>query len=172
MEYRQLGASGLRVSALSLGTMACGGGGYFAFVGATDAPGAARQLDMVLAAGVNLLDTADLYSDGVAEQILGQALKGRRDRLLVATKARFPIGAGRNDAGLSRQHLIRSVEASRRRMDIDHNLAAASLTLTDEDRRRLHEVSAPPLTCPYSHQRVGASDRLGAADRSLLGSRE
>jgi aryl-alcohol dehydrogenase-like predicted oxidoreductase len=120
MEYRQLGSSGLRVSALSLGTMTFGGRGKFALVGGTDVKAATRQLDMVLDAGVNLIDTADVYSDGLAEEVLGEALAGRRDRLLIASKARFPMGAGPNDAGLSRHHLIEACEASLRRMRIDH----------------------------------------------------
>ena len=120
MEYRQLGASGLRVSALSLGTMTFGGRGKFALVGGTDAKAAAHQLDMVLEAGVNLIDTADVYSDGLADEVLGEALAGRRDRLLIASKARFPMGEGTNDAGLSRHHLIRACEASLRRLRIDH----------------------------------------------------
>lgn len=120
MEYRQLGASGLRVSELSLGTMTFGGRGKFANVGSTDVKAATRQLDMALDAGVNLIDTANVYSDGFAEEILGEALKGRRERLLVATKARFPMGEGPNDAGLSRHHLIESCEASLRRLRLDH----------------------------------------------------
>jgi aryl-alcohol dehydrogenase-like predicted oxidoreductase len=120
VEYRQLGASGLRVSALSLGTMTFGGRGKFAQVGETDTKAAARQLDMALDAGVNLIDTADVYSDGLAEEILGEVLSGRRDRVLVATKARFPMGAGANDAGLSRHHLIEGCEASLRRLRVDH----------------------------------------------------
>ncbi|MGD1049942.1 MAG: aldo/keto reductase [Solirubrobacteraceae bacterium] len=120
MEYRQLGASGLRVSALSLGTMTFGGAGKFALVGATDVKTATRQLDMVLDAGVNLIDTADVYSGGLAEEVLGEALAGRRDRFLIASKARFPMGEGPNDAGLSRHHLIEACEASLRRMRIDH----------------------------------------------------
>jgi aryl-alcohol dehydrogenase-like predicted oxidoreductase len=120
MEYRQLGGSGLRVSALSLGTMTFGGRGKFANVGRTDVKTATRQIDMVLDAGVNLIDTADVYSDGLAEEVLGEALAGRRDRVLIATKARFPMGDGPNDAGLSRHHLIESCEASLRRMAIDH----------------------------------------------------
>jgi len=120
VEYRQLGASGLRVSALSLGTMTFGGRGKFAQVGETDAKAAARQIDMALDAGVNLIDTADVYSDGLAEEILGEVLPGRRERVLVATKARFPMGTGANDAGLSRHHLIEGCEASLRRLRIDH----------------------------------------------------
>jgi aryl-alcohol dehydrogenase-like predicted oxidoreductase len=120
MEYRQLGSSGLRVSALSLGTMTFGGRGQFANVGATDVASARRQIDMVLDAGVNLIDTADVYSDGLSEEILGEAIAGRRDRLLIASKARFPMGSGPNDAGLSRHHLIGACEASLRRLNIDH----------------------------------------------------
>jgi len=89
MEYRQLGRSGLRVSALTLGTMTFGGRGDFAKTGATDITGARRQLDMALDAGVNLVDTADVYSLGLSEEIVGQAIAGRRDRLLLATKTRF-----------------------------------------------------------------------------------
>lgn len=120
MEYRQLGQSGLRVSTLALGTMTFGGSAAFRHVGATDVTEAERMLDMCLDAGVNLIDTADVYSDGRSEEILGAALKGRRDRLLVATKARFPMGPGPNDAGLSRHHLMRACEASLRRLAIDH----------------------------------------------------
>ncbi|HKG65829.1 MAG TPA: aldo/keto reductase [Solirubrobacteraceae bacterium] len=120
MEYRQLGRSGLRVSTLTLGTMTFGGGGKFANVGSTDVDGARRQVDMCLDAGVNLIDTADVYSDGASEEILGQALAGRRDRVLLATKARMAMGDGPNDAGLSRHHLIRACEASLRRLGTDH----------------------------------------------------
>src|SRR5215207_3821354 len=120
MDYRQLGHSGLRVSALTLGTMTFGGRDKFASVGSTDVEGATRQLDMCLEAGVNLVDTADVYSAGLAEEIVGKALKGRRDRVLLATKARMPMGDGPNDAGLSRHHLIRACEASLRRLGVDH----------------------------------------------------
>ena len=120
MDYRQLGASGLRVSALTLGTMTFGGRDRFALVGDTDVAGATRQIDMCLDRGVNFIDTADVYSGGVCEEILGQAIKGRRDRVLIATKARMPMGDGPNDAGLSRHHLIAGCEASLRRMGIDH----------------------------------------------------
>jgi aryl-alcohol dehydrogenase-like predicted oxidoreductase len=99
MEYRQLGRSGLRVSTLTLGTMTFGGKGSFAQVGATQVDDATRQLDRCLDAGVNLIDTADVYSDGLSEEIVGQTIKGRRDRLLLATKARFSMGEGANDAG-------------------------------------------------------------------------
>jgi aryl-alcohol dehydrogenase-like predicted oxidoreductase len=120
MEYRQLGRSGLRVSSLTLGTMTFGGSGQFRDVGTTDLAGARRQIDMALDAGVNLIDTADIYSDGAAEEILGRALEGRSDRLLLASKARFGMGPGVNDAGLSRHHLIEACEASLRRLKVDH----------------------------------------------------
>jgi aryl-alcohol dehydrogenase-like predicted oxidoreductase len=120
MEFRQLGRSGLRVSSLTLGTMTFGGRGPFRAVGQTDLDGARRQIDMALEAGVNLIDTADVYSGGTAEEIVGQALSGRRDEVLLATKARFPMGRAPNDAGLSRHHLIRACEASLRRLQTDH----------------------------------------------------
>jgi aryl-alcohol dehydrogenase-like predicted oxidoreductase len=120
MEFRWLGRSGLRVSVLSLGTMTFGGKGAFAKTGSTDVEGACRQIDLCLDAGINLFDTADVYSAGLSEEILGQALKGRRDKVLVATKVRFPTGDGPNDAGLSRYHLIEGCEASLKRLGIGH----------------------------------------------------
>lgn len=120
MQYVQLGRSGLRVSRLTLGTMTFGGGGKFHDVGDTQLEGARRQIDMAIDAGVNLIDTADVYSDGLSEEIVGAALEGRRDRVLLATKARFEMGPGPNDAGLSRHHLIRACEASLRRLRTDH----------------------------------------------------
>ncbi len=120
MDYRQLGRSGLRVSCLSLGTMTFGGRGEFGKVGATGAAEARRQVDQCLEAGVNLIDTADMYSDGLSEEIVGEVIRGRRDRVLVATKVRMAMGDGANDAGLSRQHLIEGCEASLRRLGIDH----------------------------------------------------
>ena len=120
MDYRQLGHSGLRVSALTLGTMTFGGRDRFSLVGDTDVAGATRQIDMCLDRGVNFIDTADVYSGGVSEEIVGEAIKDRRDRVLIATKARMPMGDGPNDAGLSRHHLIDGCEASLRRMGIDH----------------------------------------------------
>ena len=120
MDYRQLGNSGLRVSALTLGTMTFGGRDRFAMVGSTDVAGATRQIDLCLDRGVNLIDTANGYSGGASEEIVGAAIKGRRDRVLLATKARMPVGAGPNDAGLSRHHLIAQCEASLRRLGTDH----------------------------------------------------
>ena len=120
MEHRYLGRSGLRVSAIGLGTMGFGGGGKFADVGTNGVDQARRQLDLCVAAGVDLVDTADIYSDGLSEEIVGQVLKGRRDRVVLATKARFSMGGGPNDEGLSRHHLIAACEASLRRLDVDH----------------------------------------------------
>jgi len=120
MDYRRLGRSGLFVSSLTLGTMTFGGSGPFNKVGSTDVAGATRQVDMCLDAGVNLFDTADIYSSGKSEEILGGAISGRRDRLLLATKARMSVGEGPNDAGLSRHHIIRQCEASLRRLGTDY----------------------------------------------------
>jgi aryl-alcohol dehydrogenase-like predicted oxidoreductase len=120
MRYRQLGASGLRISVLTMGTMTFGGKGGFASVGSTDVDEARRQIDQCLAVGVNMIDTADVYSAGVSEEIIGRVLEGRRDGVLLATKARMPMGDGPNDAGLSRQHLIAACEASLRRLRTDH----------------------------------------------------
>jgi aryl-alcohol dehydrogenase-like predicted oxidoreductase len=119
MEYRQLGNSGLRISALTLGTMTFGGRGGFSAVGATGVDGARRQVDICLDAGVNLIDTADVYSGGLAEEITGEVIKGRRDTLLLSTKVRMAMGDGPNDAGLSRQHIIAGCEASLRRLGTD-----------------------------------------------------
>jgi len=120
MQYRQLGTSGLRVSTLTLGTMTFGGTGKFANVGTTDVSTAKRQLDLCGEHGVNLVDTADVYSAGASEEIVGEALEGRRDDWLVATKVRFAMGPGPNDGGLSRHHLMRAAEASLRRLRTDH----------------------------------------------------
>jgi aryl-alcohol dehydrogenase-like predicted oxidoreductase len=120
MEYRQLGRSGLRISVLTLGTMTFGGQGGFRAVGTTDVAGARRQIDMCLDAGVNLIDTADVYSGGLSEEITGEVLAGRRDKVLLSTKVRMPMGNSPNDAGLSRQHIIEGCEASLRRLGTDH----------------------------------------------------
>jgi aryl-alcohol dehydrogenase-like predicted oxidoreductase len=120
MEYRQLGTSGLRVSPLTLGTMTFGGRGNFANVGNTDLAGARRQIDMCLDAGVNLIDTADVYSTGRAEEIVGEAIESKRDDVLLSTKVRMTMGSGPNMSGLSRHHVISGCEASLRRLRTDH----------------------------------------------------
>ncbi|MDT4989190.1 MAG: hypothetical protein QOI74_3284 [Micromonosporaceae bacterium] len=103
-----------------MGTMTFGGKGNFANVGDTGVDEARRQVDRCLDAGVNLIDTADVYSAGASEEIVGEVLKGRRDEVLLATKVRFPMGTGPNDAGLSRHHVVAGCEASLRRLDTDH----------------------------------------------------
>jgi aryl-alcohol dehydrogenase-like predicted oxidoreductase len=118
--YRVLGHSGVRISTLVLGTMTFGGIGAFKAVGSSDVDEARRLVDRALDAGVNLIDTADIYSDGRSEEIVGEVMRGRRDRALLATKARFPTGNGPNEAGLSRHHLIEACEASLRRLQTDH----------------------------------------------------
>jgi aryl-alcohol dehydrogenase-like predicted oxidoreductase len=118
MEYRMLGRSGLRVSKISLGSVTFGDNPEG--IGGVSVEAAQRIVDRLLDVGVNLLDTADAYSSGGAEAILGEVIKGRRERLLVATKVRFPTGSGPNDAGLSRLHLIENCESSLRRLGTDH----------------------------------------------------
>lgn len=120
MEYRQLGQSGLRVSVLTLGTMTFGGTGWASAVGSTHLDGAKRQIGRCLDAGVNLIDTADVYSEGLSEEILGEAISGMRDDVLLASKVRMPMGDGPNDAGLSRYHVIRGCEATLRRLRTDY----------------------------------------------------
>lgn len=121
MEYRQLGASGLRVPALSFGTGTFGGSNaFFKAWGTTDAEGAKRLINICLDAGLNLFDTADVYSHGMAEEILGKAIGGLQDKVLISTKATFPSGDGPNDFGSSRQHLFKQCEASLKRLGVDH----------------------------------------------------
>jgi aryl-alcohol dehydrogenase-like predicted oxidoreductase len=121
MEYRQLGGSGLKVPVLSLGTGTFGGGtDFFKGFGASDVAEATRLVDIALDAGLNMFDSADVYSNGMAEEILGRAIKGRRDKLLISTKGTFAMGDGPNDVGSSRYHLTRAVEASLRRLGTDY----------------------------------------------------
>ncbi|NNH32418.1 aldo/keto reductase [Rhizobium sp. SEMIA 4085] len=120
MEYRLLGRSGLKISTVTMGTMTFGGKGWAKMVGDLGVSEARRLVDLCLDAGVNLIDTADVYSAGVSEEILGEVLGGKRKNgVLIATKARFPMGDGPNDAGSSRQHLIAACEASLKRMKTD-----------------------------------------------------
>lgn len=121
MEYRQLGRSGFMVPALSLGTGTFGGrGALFEAWGATDVAEATRLVDICLDAGMNMFDSADIYSAGAAEEILGAAIKGRRDRVIISTKGTFRSGPGPNDVGSSRSHLLRSVDGSLRRLGTDY----------------------------------------------------
>jgi aryl-alcohol dehydrogenase-like predicted oxidoreductase len=120
MEYRQLGGSGLMVPELCFGTGTFGGvNEFFKAWGATDVAEATRLVDVCLDAGCNMFDTADLYSEGASEEILGRAIKGRRDRVLISTKATFRTGTGPNDVGSSRYHLTRAIEDSLRRLGTD-----------------------------------------------------
>ena len=156
MDFRQLGASGFKVPVLCFGTGTFGGGNeFFKAWGSTDVAEATRLVDICLEAGLNMFDSADGYSAGAAESILGQAIKGRRDRLIISTKATFRFGEGPNDVGSSRYHLIRSIEASLRRLGtdfIDLFQLHAFDALTPIDR------SVPrPLAC--------ALDRLHLLDR-------
>jgi aryl-alcohol dehydrogenase-like predicted oxidoreductase len=121
MEYRQLGNSGLRVPVLSFGTATFGGGNdFFKAWGSTQVEEAKRLVNLCMDAGVNLFDTANVYSVGAAEEILGKAIQGLRNRLLISTKATFPMGDGINDYGSSRHNLVRSCEESLRRLSVDH----------------------------------------------------
>jgi aryl-alcohol dehydrogenase-like predicted oxidoreductase len=121
MEFRQLGRSGLKVPVLSFGTGTFGGGNeFFKAWGASDVAEATRLVDVCLDSGVNLFDTADIYSDGLSETILGKAVAGRRDKVLISTKATFRMGPGPNDLGSSRHHLIQACEASLRRLGTEY----------------------------------------------------
>src|SRR5260370_26122077 len=121
MEFRQLGRSGLKVPVLSFGTGTFGGRGECcAAWGNSDVAEASRLVDICLEAGVNFFDTAECYSQGDYEEILGKAIAGRRNSVLISTKATFPIGQGPNDQGSSRYHLIQACEASLRRLGTDY----------------------------------------------------
>jgi aryl-alcohol dehydrogenase-like predicted oxidoreductase len=121
MEYRQLGYSGLKVPALSFGAGTFGGGNeFFKAWGSSDVAEATRLVDLCLDAGVNLFDVANVYSTGLAEEILGKAIEGRRDKALISTKATFAMGSGPNDLGSSRYHLIQQCDASLKRLGTDY----------------------------------------------------
>jgi aryl-alcohol dehydrogenase-like predicted oxidoreductase len=121
MEFRRLGHSGLKVPALCFGAATFGGSGeFFKAWGATDVAEATRLIDLCLDAGVNLFDTADVYSRGLSEEILGQAIVGRRDKVLISTKTTFPMGDGPNEMGSGRLHIVHACEASLRRLGTDY----------------------------------------------------
>jgi aryl-alcohol dehydrogenase-like predicted oxidoreductase len=121
MEYRTLGASGLHVPVLSFGTATFGGkGDFFKAWGATQLDEAVKMINLCMDAGINFFDTADVYSGGLAEEILGNVLRGFRHDVLISTKATFVTGKGANDFGSSRHHLLMSLEASLRRLNTDY----------------------------------------------------
>jgi aryl-alcohol dehydrogenase-like predicted oxidoreductase len=177
MEYRQLGRSGLRVSALTLGTMGYGGRGWAKAVGSLDVDAARRQIAMARDAGVNLIDTADVYSEGLCEEIVGKALGSDRDDVLLATKVRMPMGTGPNDAGLSRHHIIRGAEASLRRLGTDwidlyqvhewdgHTPLEETLAALDSlvQSGKVRYVGASNYAAWHLMKALGISDRLGLA---------
>jgi aryl-alcohol dehydrogenase-like predicted oxidoreductase len=121
MEFRTLGRSGLKVPVLSLGTATFGGGSeVFRAIGNSSVAEATRLVDICMEAGVNMFDTADIYHEGISEAVLGQAVAGRRDKVLISTKATFKMGPDPNEVGSSRHHLILACEASLRRMKTDY----------------------------------------------------
>jgi len=145
MEYRLLGGSGLKIPALSFGAGTFGGGQeFFDAWGATADIGEAKKIvDICLDAGVNLFDTADIYSNGRSEEVLGKALGGKRDQALISSKTTFRLGDGPNDVGSSRYHLRRALEASLRRLgtdyiDIYHLHGFDAMTPIDEVQDTLH----------------------------------
>ncbi len=162
MEHRQFGRSGLKVPVLSLGTGTFGGtDAFFRRWGATDVAEATRMVDLCLDHGVNFFDTADIYSGGAAEEILGHAIANKRGRVLISTKATFPMGEGPNEVGSSRYHLVRACEASLRRLTTDHidvyfMHGFDALTPVDETLRALDDlVSSGKIGC------IGASNFSG-----------
>jgi len=122
MEYRQLGASGLQVPVLSFGTATFGGSNdFFKAWGSTQVDEATRLIDICIEAGVNFFDTADIYSDGVAEEVLGKAIAGKqRDKLILSTKSTFTFGEGPNNQGSSRFHILKQIEGSLKRLGTDY----------------------------------------------------
>src|SRR5688572_13755839 len=121
MEYRQLGNSGLRIPVLSFGTATFGGkGDFFKTWGSTQVDEAKKLVSLCMDAGVNMFDTANPYSRGVSEEILGEALKGLRDKVIISTKGTFTMGEGPNDYGSSRYHIVRQCEESLKRLQTDH----------------------------------------------------
>ncbi|MGV7030089.1 aldo/keto reductase [Methylobacterium symbioticum] len=147
MEYRQFGRSGLMVPVLSFGTATFGGTNeFFQRWGQTDVAEATRMVDLCLDSGVNFFDTADIYSQGASEEVLGQALKGKRDRAILSTKATFRFNDDLNQVGSSRYHLIRACEASLKRLGTDHidvyfMHGFDALTPVDETLRALDDLT-------------------------------
>jgi aryl-alcohol dehydrogenase-like predicted oxidoreductase len=121
MDYRLLGGSGFKVPVICLGTGTFGGGNaFFRAMGNSGVEEATRLVDVAIGAGANMFDSSDIYSDGLAEEILGKAIAGRRDSVIISTKATFRLGPGPNDVGSSRYHLIKACEGSLRRLGTDY----------------------------------------------------
>ncbi|MEC3947855.1 aldo/keto reductase [Sphingobium sp. HWE2-09] len=176
MEYRRLGSSGLRVPTLAFGTGTFGGAGdFFKAWGSTDADGAARLIDVCLDHGITMFDSADGYSSGLAEKILGEAIRGKRHRLLISTKVTFPTGDGANDYGSSRIHLLDAVHASMKRLGVDHidllqlhgqdHSTPVEETLSTLDQLvregKVRYVGASNFSGWHLMKSLAASDRLG-----------
>lgn len=175
MEQRQLGKSGLSVSSLGFGTMTLGGKGRHAAMGGLGVEEARRLTAICLEHGVTLFDTADIYSQGLAEEVLGAALKDHRHQVLIATKAFMRMGPGANDEGLSRQHLMEACEASLRRLDTDYiDLYQAhcmdSLTPMEETLRafddlvrqgKVRYIGCSNFSAWQAMKALAISDRLG-----------
>lgn len=175
MEYRTLGRSGLKISRITLGTMTFGDRGPENPVSSTPLDAARRVVDQALAAGVNLIDTADAYAHGRSEEIIGEVLEGRRRDVLIASKARFAMGRGPNDQGLSRHHLIRACEDSLRRLRTDHidlyqvhewdGLTPLSETLSALDtlvhQGKVRYIGCSNFSAWHLMKALATSDRLG-----------
>ena len=130
MEYRLLGRSGFKVPALTFGTGTFGGRGeFFKAWGDTDVKQATRLIDICLDAGLNMFDSADIYSGGASEEVLGAAIQGRRDKVLISTKFTFRSGDGANDVGSSRFHILEATEAALKRLGTDHHRSGAAARL-------------------------------------------
>ena len=174
MEYRRLGASGLKVPVLSFGAGTFGGSGpLFGHWGTSDAVEARRLVDICLEAGVNLFDTADVYSNGASEEVLGEAIKGRRDQILISTKTSLPMGDGPNDAGSSRPRLIKATEDALRRLGTDYidllqlHAFDAFTPVEEVDAGFQANIDQPAsFDCvgraPMAEERAGAAERAGA----------
>ena len=159
MEYRRLGQSGLKISVLTLGTMTFGGVGKFAKLGAGGVAEVRRAIDFCADSGVNLIDTADIYSFGVCEEMIGEATGGKlKDGMLIASKARFAMGKGPNDQGLSRYHLIRACEASLKRLRVEtidlYQMHQWTGRRRSRKRWRRSTVSRAPARCVMSVARI------------------
>ncbi len=178
MEFRQLGRSGLKVPALSFGTGTFGGGTqFFRAWGTSDVAEASRLVSICLEAGVNLFDTADVYSNGLSEEILGKAIQGRRHEVLISTKATFRLGEGPNQLGSSRHHLIEACEASLCRLgtdyiDIYHLHGFDALTPVEEvlstlnrllENGKVRYIACSNFSGWHLMKSLSASDRYGWA---------